>query len=103
MKFLSYVCHDICKDNYEVIKWRKLYDGTVDYAGYICADIDDFEYSAAKGSIAVNIDASEISSSCSIGVGEWLTAGNDMVFKNKSRHGDSPGNGSGDRRLQQAD
>ena len=37
----------------------------------------------------MNIDASEISSSCSIGVGEWLTAGNDMVFKNKSKHGDS--------------
>ena len=73
----------------DLTKWTKLYDGTVDYAGYICADIDDFEYSAAKGSIAVNIDASEISSSCSIGVGEWLTAGNDMVFKNKSKHGDS--------------
>lgn len=73
----------------DTTKWTKLYDGTVDYAGYICADINDFEYSAAKGSIAVSIDASDTSSNSMIGIGEWLTAGNEFVFINKSKHGDS--------------
>lgn len=69
--------------------WTKLYDGKADYAGYICADIDDFKLPGSTGSIAVSIDTSSVDSSASLGVGEWLTSNNDFKFKNSSRKGES--------------
>ena len=69
--------------------WTKLYDGKTDYAGYICADIEDFKLPTNTGSIAVSIDSSETDSIASLGVGEWLTSNNDFKFKNSSRKGES--------------
>ncbi len=73
--------------------WQRLYTGTIDYMGYICADIEDEKLPAGKGSIAVRIDSSEVSPLygyySSIGVGEWLTASGNYVFLNDSRYGES--------------
>ena len=69
--------------------WTKLYDGKTDYAGYICADIEDFKLPDSTGSIAVSIDTSKTDSTASLGVGEWLTSNDDFKFKNSSRKGES--------------
>ena len=69
--------------------WTKLGEGTVDYEGYICADIEDFEYPSENGSIAVTIDASGTDINSSIGVGEWLTYNSNEVFTNESGRGES--------------
>ena len=69
--------------------WTKLYDGTVDHIGYLCADIEDFAYPDSSGSIAVTMDTSASGGSCTIGVGEWLTNTNGYVFINSSKRGDS--------------
>jgi hypothetical protein len=63
--------------------WVKLGDGTVDYNGYICNDIEDTTIPKSKGAIAVTINTSACSSSTvnSIGVDEWLNdSNNKMVF-----------------------
>ena len=69
--------------------WTKLYNGTVDYQGYICADIEDFVPSAKNGSIAVTIDTSNTDADNSFGVGEWLTSNGDYVFLNSSHRNES--------------
>ena len=70
--------------------WTKLGEGTVDYKGYICVDIEDFEFPDETGSIAVTIDASGIYSKTTIGVCEWLTTSNGgYVFINESERGQS--------------
>ena len=69
--------------------WTKLYDGKVEYAGYICADIEDFTPPDSTGSIAVTIDSSGVNSTASLGVGEWLTSSNEYKFLNSSRSGES--------------
>ena len=69
--------------------WTLLYEGTADYTGYICADIEDFEYSDSEGSVAVEIDTSSVGGNSTIGVGEWLTSSTDYVFINESQHGES--------------
>ena len=77
-------------------KWTRLYNGTVDYKGYICADLDDFELPVGYGAIAVRIDTSVLNEgvskdsdeyvSGSIGVGEWLTkTDGTYIFKNDSK------------------
>ena len=76
--------------NADAATWTKLYDGTVDYIGYLCADIEDFAYPDSSGSIAVAMDTTASGGDCTIGVGEWLwsnTSG--YVFVNQSRRGDS--------------
>lgn len=70
-------------------KWTKLYEGVADYKGYICADIEDFTYPDETGSIAVSMDTTSLGTACKIGVGEWLTTSQKMVFKNSSRRGES--------------
>lgn len=69
--------------------WTRLYSGTVDYEGYICADIEDFVYPEAGGSIAVTIDNSANGAKSTLGVGEWLTTNGEFVFLNESKPGDS--------------
>ena len=70
--------------------WKSLYTGTVDYKGYICADIEDEEMPVGNGSIGIRIDSSDIpETSSSIGVGEWLTSKGNYVFLNKSSYGQS--------------
>lgn len=69
--------------------WTTLYEGTVDYTGYICADIEDFAYQDENGSIAVTIDTSASGGFSTIGVGEWLENSQGYVFLNKSSRGES--------------
>lgn len=80
--------------------WTKLYSGTVDYKGYICADIDDFYVPDESGSIAITIDTSSQNIGVTpansnfkistIGVGEWLKKSTgEYIFKNDSQPGES--------------
>lgn len=69
--------------------WTLLGSGTVDYAGYICADIEDFKYPDTEGSIAVKINASATNLNATIGVDEWLTSSNNYVFIPDSKRGES--------------
>lgn len=69
--------------------WTKLCGGTTEYAGYICADLDDFAFPDAVGTIAVTIDCTATGGQSSIGVGEWLTSSSKMVFLNESERGES--------------
>lgn len=64
-------------------KWVKLYEGTADYEGYICADISDFTLPLGYGSIAVVINTDKLNEgldsssqdykSPSLGSCEWMT------------------------------
>ena len=65
-------------------RWRELYRGVSDYAGYICADPDNIEISGS-GSIAVQLNCEDGVSS--IGVDEWLTVGGSYFFLNNSDYG----------------
>lgn len=69
--------------------WKKLYDGTVEYRGYICADINDFVCPDQQGSIAVTLDNSVADQNITFGVGEWLQNTNGFVFLNNSHRGES--------------
>ena len=69
--------------------WTLLGSGTVDYAGYICTDIEDFKYPNAEGSIAVKIDATQTDMTATIGVDEWLTNSSEFIFKPCSKRGES--------------
>lgn len=82
-------------------KWVKLYSGTVDYSGYICADISDYTLPLGYGSIAVVINTERLNSGLdssdeeyknpSIGTCEWVTNGDtgEYMFINDSHYGDS--------------
>ena len=72
-------------------KWIELYSDKAEFSGYICSDIDDFEVTGKKGSIAIKIDSSSISRKATIGVGEWLvTSGtNNYRFINETERGQS--------------
>ena len=69
----------------------------VDYNGYICADIQDFNLPKSIGAIAVTIDTTQINAGLSssdanyvnnsIGVGEWLTNDGKYVFLNDTEYG----------------
>lgn len=69
--------------------WTTLHSGTVDYKGYICADIEDFRIPEDGGSLAVQIDVSETGGKSTLGVGEWLTSNGKLVFINESQRGES--------------
>ena len=69
--------------------WTRLYDGTVSYAGYLCADIEDYDLPDTHGSIAVTVDATHTEVHSSIGVCEWLQNSAGYVFLNNSKRGDS--------------
>lgn len=81
-------------------QWIKLYNSTVDYKGYICADISDFDLPLGYGAIGIQIDTSELNGDLmpesedytfnSIGVNEWLnTTDGSFVFLNDSQKGES--------------
>ncbi len=61
--------------------WTELYSSTVEYAGYICADFDDFEIPDSSGNVAIRISALPGAESASLGVCEWLTSGGKFTFK----------------------
>lgn len=60
--------------------WTKLYSGTIDYTGYICADLEDKLLPQGKGAIGINIRKTETSEKVSIGVCEWLHSAKGMIF-----------------------
>ena len=81
-------------------QWVKLFEDTLDYEGYHCADIEDFELPQGNGSIAVEINTSKANTGLTqydenyvantIGVGEWLVKSNGFyTFINDSKYGDS--------------
>ena len=69
--------------------WVELYKGTVDYPGYICADIDDFRIPDNEGSIAVKIGSTKQAELPQIGVCEWLTASGQYTFKHQAQRDQS--------------
>ena len=82
-------------------KWTRLYSGTADYAGYICADISDYTLPLGYGSIAVVINTEQLNSGLdktdeeyknpSLGTCEWITNGEtgEYVLINDTHYGDS--------------
>lgn len=70
-------------------KWIKLGEGTVDYEGYICADIDDYKVPDGKGAIGININTNGLSVENGIGVNEWLSNGAKQLFVPESTYGQS--------------
>ena len=70
--------------------WKELSTGTVDYKGYICDDISDFDVPDKSGSIAVELDSTAADGFSSLGVDEWLvTSDNNYVFINETEKGQS--------------
>ena len=70
--------------------WKELSTGTVDYKGYICDDISDFDVPDKSGSIAVELDSTAADGFSSLGVDEWLvTSNNNYVFINETEKGQS--------------
>ena len=69
--------------------WVELYKGTVDYPGYICADIDDFRIPDDEGSIAVKIGSTKQEELPQIGVCEWLTSSGQFTFKHQAQRDQS--------------
>ena len=60
------------KPSQDRCRWIKLGEGAISYSGYISVDFDDFTVPQRKAAIAVEIDASNTSSPCGVGVSEWL-------------------------------
>ncbi len=71
--------------------WTELAKGTVDYAGYICTDIEDTLLPQGKGAIGITIDnkASYLENGAknSIGVSEWLFSSKRYIFIPDSDYG----------------
>lgn len=89
---IYYVPVDSDAPSTDKTSWQHLYSGAVDYNGYICADIDDFDLPTGLGAIAVNIDSSALDNQNStFGVGEWLqqSTSKKELFINDSKYGDS--------------
>ena len=68
-------------------RWMFLGSGTVDYNGYICADIEDFIVPRSRGAVGVRIIPTKDSSSIQIGVDEWLTVRGKLIFDPGSTNG----------------
>ncbi len=69
--------------------WQKLYNGKVDYSGYICADFDDVEVPAGPGAIAIEMNSRYTNYVNSIGVAEWLQTGDKLIFVPDTKEGRS--------------
>lgn len=69
--------------------WVELYKGTIDYPGYICADIDDFRIPDDEGSIAVKIGSTKQGELPQIGVCEWLMSSGQFTFKHQAQRDQS--------------
>ncbi|MBQ2943347.1 MAG: hypothetical protein IJD93_01420 [Ruminococcus sp.] len=67
--------------------WTKLYSGSIDYTGYICADLSDRLLPQGKGAIGINVKKTDTSELASVGVCEWLLNGDKMIFVPQSDYG----------------
>ena len=68
-------------------EWRELYRGVTDYAGYICADIDNIEIG---GSASVGVKINSPDGISAIGSGEWLDltgSPGKYLFRPQSKYG----------------
>lgn len=81
-------------------EWTVLDSGVIDYKGYICCDIDNFNVPDTDGAIGITINTTALNDGIdknssayvknSIGVGEWLIKSNNIYsFLNESQHGES--------------
>ena len=70
-------------------KWVLLYTGVIGYEGYHCADVKDYYVPDDAGAIGIKISRKDASGSISIGVGEWLSAGQRDIFIPESVSGQS--------------
>ena len=67
--------------------WSLLGEGTIDYKGYICTDVEDFKAPPTVGCIGVRIMPEDESEIIKIGVDEWLSVGGRMIFSPASKKG----------------
>ncbi len=68
-------------------QWQELYRGKTDYAGYICADIDNIE---VNGSASVGVKINSPDGISAIGSGEWLSVSGSpgsYFFRPQSKYG----------------
>lgn len=75
-------------------QWHKLYEDTITYPGYICADFEDCKVPAGKGAIGVlisnervNTETGEVAVKNSIGCNEWLPLNDEYIFLPQSKYG----------------
>lgn len=105
-----YIPFDAKAPTAETRLWTKLYSGTIDHCGYICADFEDVEVPAGKGAIGIRInnESTYLENSetpgytyipNSIGVGEWLTTSSKQIFLPQSDYGMSYYMIKGDRKV----
>lgn len=78
----------------DTTKWTELAKGTVNYAGYLCADFENKEIPAGKGAIGIEIDNERAYhenngtlTMNSIGVCEWLKSGGRLIFMPQAEYG----------------
>ncbi len=72
----------------DINKWKILASGIIPYCGYHSIDVEDFKVDGEK--FAIGIELTRLNGSKnSIGVGEWLTSGGNMIFTPQSKHGQS--------------
>lgn len=88
------------KPTQETFLWQKLGEGTVDYTGYITADVTDYTLPEGKGAIGVAIDNTRTYTANKdkadyeyipngIGVSEWLAYSGGYYFKHQGNSGES--------------
>lgn len=84
---LYYVPEADGKPNDDESAWTPLGSGVTDYAGYFCADIQNFELPQGKGSIALRLHAN--GGNATVGVDEWLVKSSDNtpLFTGESEYG----------------
>lgn len=68
--------------------WKKLYEDTTTFEGYVCANLEDTVLPLGKGGIGIKMYNK---SNISIGLCEWLRVSSTKkyIFLNDSKHGDS--------------
>ena len=93
---IFYIPFDGEKPTAETENWTELYTGTIDYTGYICADVQNMEIPAGKGAVGVQISNTKVNKENpganiknTIGVCEWLESGKGMIFIPQSQQGQS--------------
>lgn len=91
---IFYIPFDGEKPTEETENWTELYTGTIDYTGYICADVEDMEVPAGKGAIGVQISNTRVNKenpganvNNTIGVCEWLESSKGLIFVPQSQRG----------------
>ena len=72
----------------DMSQWVQLAQGTVDYQGYISADVSGFKAPLKKGGVCVQFQK-PANKKISIGTQEWLSSGGNYIFEPKNERGTS--------------